>query len=70
LTSGEGKRIEYEVYFDVIRAAKRKGWLYLMVQSAYERTMDQEKASKKKRKIHLDVIAYNRQSGKKIHPDR
>ena len=69
LITEEGKRIEYEVYFDVIRAG-RKGWLNLIVNSAYERTKDNETARLRKRKIHLDVIAYNRQSGKGVHPGR
>jgi len=42
--------------------------LNLKVQSAYERARDYETARLRKRKIHLDVIAYNRQSGKKIRP--
>nr|VFJ70283.1 MAG: hypothetical protein BECKFW1821C_GA0114237_102217 [Candidatus Kentron sp. FW] len=64
LTIREGKQVEYEIYFDVVRAS-RKGWLHLIVQSAYERTKDHE-TMRKKRKIRLDVIAYNRRVGKAI----
>lgn len=69
LTTMEGKDIEYEVYFDVTKAT-RKGWLNLIVQSAYERTEGYVTTQPKKRKIRLAVIAYNRQRGKKINPGR
>ena len=39
LVTQEGEVIEYEVYFDVTRAS-RKGWLNLIVQTAYVRTED------------------------------
>nr|VFK11665.1 MAG: hypothetical protein BECKLPF1236B_GA0070989_10235 [Candidatus Kentron sp. LPFa] len=73
LTDEEGERIEYEIYFDVTRASRR-GWLNLTVQSAYRRTRDDEvrRLGKRKirRKIHLDVIAYNRQLNTMIRPKR
>lgn len=69
LTTREGAEIEYEVYFDVTRAS-RKGWLNLIVESAYVRTEDYATNRPRKRKIRLDVIAYNKQAGKKIRPGR
>ncbi len=65
LTSQNGQKIEYEVYFDVTRAT-RKGWLNLVVESAYVRTEDHASTRPKKRKIRLDVIAHNKQTGKTI----
>lgn len=65
LTTKEGEEVEYEVYFDVTRATRR-GWLHLIVQSAYVRTEEYKSTRPRKRKIRLDVIAYNRQQGKPI----
>ena len=65
LTTKEGEEVEYEVYFDVTRATRR-GWLHLIVQSAYVRTEEYKSTRPGKRKIRLDVIAYNRQQGKPI----
>jgi len=65
----EGVEVEYEVYFDVTRAT-RKGWLNLVVESAYVRTEDYEPTQPKKRKIRLHVIAHNKQNGKRIRPGR
>lgn len=59
--------VEYEIYFDVTKAS-RKGWLNLILESAYERTDAYATTQPRKRKIRLDVIAYNRQVGKKIKP--
>ncbi|MEJ1342471.1 MAG: hypothetical protein RPU52_15325 [Candidatus Sedimenticola sp. (ex Thyasira tokunagai)] len=69
LTTKEGEEVEYEVYFDVTRAT-RKGWLNLIVKSAYVRTEDYASTQPKKRKIRLDVIAYKRQSKQDIQPGR
>jgi len=66
----KGEKIEYEVYFDVTRAATRKGWLYLTVQSAYARTRNRAGARPARRKILFETIARNRQMGKKIRPGR
>ncbi len=64
-----GDKVEYEVYFDVTRAT-RKGWLNLVVQTAYVRDERYATSQPRKRKIRLDVIAYNKQMGKKIRPGR
>ncbi|MBL1261770.1 MAG: hypothetical protein COB33_014725 [Thiotrichaceae bacterium] len=37
LTTQEERVVEYEIYFDVTKAS-RKGWLNLILESAYERT--------------------------------
>lgn len=66
LTTREGKRVEYEVYFNVSRSS-RKGWLNLYVESAYARTRG---IQPKKRKIGLDVIAHSKQTGRKIRTYR
>ena len=65
----DGQNLEYEVYFDVTRAT-RKGWLNLVIQTAYVRTEKYKSAQPRKRRIRLDVIAYNKQMGKKITPGR
>lgn len=67
LADKSGQKVEYEIYFDVTRASRR-GWLNLVVQSAYARTEDYQTKQPKKRKIRLDVIAYNTQAKKKIGP--
>lgn len=69
ITTQEGKNIEYEVYFDITRAS-RKGWLNLIIQTAYERTEAYMTMQPRKRKIRLDVIAYKRRLGKNIRPGR
>nr|VFK15344.1 MAG: hypothetical protein BECKLFY1418C_GA0070996_101438 [Candidatus Kentron sp. LFY] len=69
LITKKGKEIEYEVYFNVTRAHRGGGWLNITVKSAYERTQNHpSKKPKRKRRIRFDVIAYNRQLGKEIHP--
>jgi len=65
----EGICTEYEVYFDITRAS-RKGWLNLIVQSAYIRTKDYQTLQPRKRKIRLDVIAYKRQQNQIIRRGR
>jgi hypothetical protein len=55
-----GKEIEYEVYFDVVKTG-RKGWLNLIIQTAFCRTKGYESTQPKKRRIRLHVIAYNTQ---------
>jgi len=67
LIADNGEKIEYEVYFDVTKAT-RKGWLNLVVQSAYVRTAGYQSQRPIKRKIRLSVIAYNRLLGKPIKP--
>lgn len=69
LTTEGGFEVEYEVYFDVTRATRR-GWLNLIVESAYVRTDEYESTQPKKRKIRLDVIAHKKQRGKPIRPGR
>lgn len=69
LTTKKNIPVEYEVYFDVTRATRR-GWLNLVVQSAYIRTEEYESTQPKRRKIRLDVIAYNTQAKKPIKPGR
>jgi hypothetical protein len=63
----DGSPTEYEVYFDVTRSI-RKGWLNLIIQSAYVRTSDYKNKQPRKRKIRLRVIAYNKQAGKDTKP--
>ncbi len=65
--SKNGEWVNYEVYFDVMRATQH-GWLNLHVYSAYVRTEDYIASRPKKRKIRLDVIAYKRQMKKDIRP--
>ncbi len=67
ITAHDGRTVEYEIYFDVTRAT-RKGWLNLVVQSAYVRTEGYQSQQPKKRKIRLDVIAYNSLHNKPIRP--
>ena len=69
LVTQEGEVIEYEVYFDVTRAS-RKGWLNLIVQTAYVRTEDYKTTQPRKRRIRLDVVAYNTQLRKPIKRPR
>ena len=69
LTVEEGKAFEYEVYFDVNRATRR-GWLNLIVQSAYVRTDEYRSMQPGKRRIRFDVIAYNKQQRKPIRLGR
>jgi len=65
LTSRDGRKVEYEVYFDVTRS-KQKGRLYLVVQSAYARTDDYATTQPEKRKIGLGTIAYKKLFGRRI----
>lgn len=69
LTTKDGERVEYEMYFDITRASRR-GWLNLVVQTAYIRTDAYQSLQPSKRKIAFDVIAYNTQVKKKIRPPR
>lgn len=69
LTTQVGEEVEYEIYFDVTRATRR-GWLHLIVDSAYVRTEEYESSQPRKRKIRLDVIAYKRQKNKPVSPGR
>ena len=65
LVSEDGTSQEYEIYFKVSRAS-RKGWLNLYVESAYARDSGYQTSQPKKRKIGLQVIAYNITHGKVI----
>jgi len=69
LLDSAGQTIEYEIYFNMTRAT-RKGWLNLVVESAYVRTEEYQTTRPIKRKIRLDVIAYNVQAKKEIKPAR
>jgi len=69
LTTRQGQDVEYEVYFDVTKASRR-GWLNLIVESAYIRTEEYGSSQPRKRKIRFDVIAYNRQMRQSIRPGR
>ncbi len=69
LLDKSGKELQYEVYFDVTRAS-HKGWLHLVIQSAYDRSDDYASTQPIKRQIRFDVIAYNRLMRKKILPGR
>ena len=67
ITLQSGLTVEYEVYFDVTKASRR-GWLNLVVQSAYVRTAGYRSQQPRKRKIRLDVIAYKRRLNQDIRP--
>lgn len=69
LTTKEGDEVEYEVYFDVTRASRR-GWLNLIVESAYVRTKEYGSTQPRKRKIGFNVIAYKRQQKQPTRPGR
>ena len=59
---------EYEIYFDVIKSAK--GWLKLVVKSAYIRDRQHKTTQPKKRKVRFSVIARTRMENKKLRPPR
>lgn len=59
---------EYEIYFDVYKSAK--GWLTLIVKSAYLRDALHGTTQPRKRKIRFGVIARNRFENKKLRPPR
>lgn len=69
LVDEAGQVQEYEVYFKASRATRR-GWLNLFVQSAYMRDSKHGSSQPKKRKIRLDVIAYNTLNKKPINPPK
>lgn len=69
LTDKNGEVFEYEIYFDVNRSS-RKGWLNLVIKSAYVRTQAYASKQPRKRKIRLSVIAFKRQNKKPIKPGR
>lgn len=58
-------KVEYEVYFDIVRTT-RKGWLNLIIKSAYVRTNEYITTQPKKQKIRFEIIAYNRLNKKPI----
>ncbi|MDP5210981.1 hypothetical protein [Microbulbifer sp. 2205BS26-8] len=64
LVGKDGKKLEYEVYFQV--NCMQKGLLKLFIRSAFVRDEDRRQAQPKKRKISFFVIAHNTQIGKLI----
>jgi hypothetical protein len=64
LTSDEGKKQEYEIYFNVTRSSGGK--LRLFVESAFIRDEDHGSSQPKKKKINFFVIAHNRRVNKQI----
>jgi len=70
VTTKDGEKVEYEVYFDITRSSRKGEWLNLVIESAYVRTDNYKSAQPRKRKIGLHVIAYNKRSGKSIRPGR
>lgn len=62
----DGVAEEYEVYFNVARADKGKGWLHLFIESAYVRDNEHQSSQPKKKKVNFFVIAHNRQLNKPI----
>ncbi len=68
LQNRHGVKVEYEVYFDVYKSGK--GWLTLIVKSAYIRDAQHGTTQPRKRKIRFGVIARNRFEGKKLRPPR
>ena len=66
LQDQEGEKREYEIYFSVHKSGK--GWLTLIVKSAYIRDKEYKTAQPKKRKIRFSVIARSRFENKKLRP--
>jgi hypothetical protein len=68
MVSHDGKKVEYDIFFDVTRATRKGGWLNLVVQSAYIRDDRHQASRPKARKISLRVIAYKRMMKQDIKP--
>ena len=68
IQSKEGTKSEYEIYFDVYKSGK--GWLTLIVKSAYLRDEAHRTSQSKKRKIRFSVIARTRFENKKLRRPR
>ena len=66
LQDPEGRKSEYEIYFDVFRS--KKGWMTLMIQSAYVRDERHETSQPRKRKVRFSVIARARLEKRKLRP--
>ncbi|RUM94730.1 MAG: heat-shock protein [Thiothrix sp.] len=66
LQDPEGQKNEYEVYFDVFRSGR--GWMTLIIQSAYIRDERYETAQPRKRSVGFGVIARARQENKELRP--
>lgn len=64
----DGKKKDYEVYFDVFKAGK--GYLTLQIQSSYVREESHKATQPKKRKVRFSVIVKKRFERKKLHPPR
>ena len=60
-----GKRREYEIYFNVSKSEPR-GWLRMLIESAYVRDENRMQSRPKTRNIKLRVIARNVLRGKQI----
>ena len=69
LIEPNGIQRDYEVYFDVNRS-ERKGWLNLVVQSAYVRDPGYRSAQPRKRAVKFGIIARLAQHGRKPNPGR
>ena len=67
LLDKDNNKVEYEVYFDVVRTTRR-GWLNLIIQSAYARTDDYQTSQPNKRRIRFEVVAHKRLIKKTIKP--
>ena len=61
-----GEKKEYEIYFDVYKSDK--GWLTLIVKSAYIRDEHHGTTQPRKRKIRFSIIARTRMENKKLRP--
>lgn len=64
VTTKEGQRIEYEVYFKVSKEGR--GRLRLFIESAYIRDKGYGSSQPQKKKINFFIIARNVQMGKAI----
>lgn len=64
----EGKKKDYEIYFKVHKS--EKGWLTLIVQSAYIRDENHSTTQPRKRKVRFSVIARTKMDNKKLRPPR
>lgn len=68
LLDQSGDSREYEIYFDVHKS--NRGWLTLVVKSAYVRDQKHGTTQPRKRKIRFSVIVKNKYENKKLRPPR
>lgn len=68
LQNQNGVKSDYEIYFDVHKSGK--GWLTLIVKSAYVRDEKYGTTQPKKRKIRFSVITRSRFENKKLRRPR